>query len=43
MNDAARVDVLETAKNLVQEELYMLIAQHLVGLDNLSKISLHEV
>jgi hypothetical protein len=42
-NDAARVDVLETAKNLVQKELYMLIAQHLVGLDNLSKISLHEV
>ena len=30
MNDATRVDVLETAQNLIQEELYMLIAQHLV-------------
>lgn len=43
MQDATRVNVLEASKNLVEEELNVLIAQHLVRLDDLGQVSFHEI
>ena len=37
------MNVLEASKNLVEEELNMLIAQHLVRLDDLGQVSFHEI
>ena len=43
MQDSTRVNVFQTAKDLVEEKLYVLVAQNLVRLDNLGQIGLHEI
>ena len=35
--------IFQPTKDLVQEKLDMLVTQHLIRLDNLRKISLHEI
>ena len=37
------MNVLEASKNLVEEELNVLIAQHLVRLDDLGQVSFYEI
>ena len=43
MQDSARVHILESSQNLIEEELDVLVAQSLVGLNDLGQICLHEV
>ena len=43
MQDSARVHILESSQNLIEEELDVLVAQSLVGLNDLRQICLHEV
>ena len=43
MKYTARVHIFQSTKNLVQEKLDMLIAQHLVRFDDLRKICFHKI
>ena len=43
MQDSTGVNVFQTAKDLIEEKLYVLVAQNLVRLDNLGQIGLHEI
>ena len=43
MQNATRVHILEAAKNLVEEELDMLVTENLVRFDDLGEISFHQV
>lgn len=43
MEDTARVDVLKASQNLVQEELNVLVAEHLIGFNDLSQVGFHQV
>jgi hypothetical protein len=43
MNNAAAVDVLETAQDLVEEKANVIVAKRLCGLDDLCQIRLHQL
>ena len=43
MQNSTRMDIFESSQNLVKEELDVFIAENLIRLDNLSKISLHKI
>jgi len=42
MQDTARVNVLETTQDLVNEKLDMLVTKALVGLDYLAQVRFHQ-
>lgn len=43
MQDATRVNVLKAPQNLVQEELNVLVAEHLIRFNDLGQVGFHQI